>query len=133
MTTITLEQIDLIMQRANVSYNETKIALEQCNGDTLEALLYLEKNQKIKSSSASNSEKVNSFINKLNATTFIMKKKERVYIDVPLSVALIASILCFPASIIALALSLIFGIKVDIQGENEVAEKINSSIDFLKK
>lgn len=133
MTTITLEQIDLIMQRANVSYNEAKIALEQCNGDTLEALLYLEKNQKIKSSSASNSEKVNSFINKLNATTFIMKKKERVYIDVPLSVALIASILCFPASIIALALSLIFGIKVDIQGKNEVAEKINSSIDFLKK
>ena len=133
MTTITLEQIDLIMQRANVSYNEAKIALEQCNGDTLEALLYLEKNQKIKSSSASNSEKVNSFINKLNATTFIMKKKERVYIDVPLSVALIAGILCFPASIIALALSLIFGIKVDIQGENEVAEKINSSIDFLKK
>ena len=133
MTTITLEQIDLIMQRANVSYNEAKIALEQCNGDTLEALLYLEKNQKIKSSSASNSEKVNSFINKLNATTFIMKKKERVYIDVPLSVALIAGILCFPTSIIALALSLIFGIKVDIQGENEVAEKINSSIDFLKK
>ena len=133
MTTITLEQIDLIMQRANVSYNEAKIALEQCNGDTLEALLYLEKNQKIKSSSASNNEKVNSFINKLNATTFIMKKKERVYIDVPLSVALIAGILCFPASIIALALSLIFGIKVDIQGENEVAEKINSSIDFLKK
>ena len=130
---MTLEQIDLIMQRANVSYNEAKIALEQCNGDTLEALLYLEKNQKIKSSSASNSEKVNSFINKLNATTFIMKKKERIYIDVPLSVALIGGILCFPLSIIALALSLIFGIKVDIHGENEVAEKINSSIDFLKK
>lgn len=133
MATITLEQIDLIMQRANVSYNEAKIALEQCNGDTLEALLYLEKNQKLKLSSASNSEKVSSFINKLNATTFIMKKKERIYIDVPLSVALIGGILCFPLSIIALALSLIFGIKVDIYGENEVAEKINSSIDFLKK
>lgn len=133
MATITLEQIDLIMQRANVSYNEAKIALEQCNGDTLEALLYLEKNQKLKPSPASNSEKVNSFINKLNATTFIMKKKERIYIDVPLSVALIGGILCFPISIIALALSLIFGIKVDIHGENEVAEKINSSIDFLKK
>ena len=133
MATITLEQIDLIMQRANVSYNEAKIALEQCNGDTLEALLYLEKNQKLKPSPASNSEKVSSFINKLNATTFIMKKKERIYIDVPLSVALIGGILCFPISIIALALSLIFGIKVDIHGENEVAEKINSSIDFLKK
>lgn len=133
MATITLEQIDLIMQRANVSYNEAKTALEQCNGDTLEALLYLEKNQKIKAVSSSNGEKIGSFINKLNATTFIMKKKEHVYIDVPLSVALLAGIFCFPISIIALALSLLFGIKVDIHGENEVAEKINSSIDLLKK
>lgn len=133
MTTITVEQIDLIMQRANVSYNEAKIALEQCNGDTLEALLYLEKNQKIKATPSSNSEKVSSFINKLNATTFIMKKKDHTYIDLPLSVALLAGIFCFPFSIIAFALSLLFGIKLAIHGENEIAEKINSSIDFLKK
>ena len=136
MGNITLEQVDLLMQRANVSYTEAKEALEHCNGDVVEALLYLEKSERIKtnkSATASSADKVTSFIDKLNATTFIMKKKERVYIDVPLSVALIAGILCFPTSIIALALSLIFGIKVDIQGENEVAEKINSSIDFLKK
>jgi len=133
MATITLEQIDLIMQRANVSYNEAKLALEQCNGDTLEALLYLEKNQKIKGTSSLNNEKVSSFINKINATTFIMKKKDHVYIDVSLSVALLAGIFCFPISIIALVLSLIFGIKIDIHGENDIAEKINSGIDFLKK
>lgn len=133
MANITLEQIDLIMQRANVSYNEAKIALEQCNEDTLEALLYLEKNKNFKNTSSSNGKKIGSFINKLNATTFIMKKKEHVYIDIPLSVALLATISCFPISIIALVLSLIFGIRVDIHGENEVAEKINSGIELLKK
>ena len=39
---ITLQQIHLIMQRANVSYSEAKAALEQANGDILEALLLLE-------------------------------------------------------------------------------------------
>lgn len=133
MTTITLEQIDLIMQRANVSYNEAKIALEQCNGDTLEALLYLEKNQKIKATPSSNSEKVSSFINKLNATTFIMKKKERIYVNVPLSVALIAIILSLHVSILALVIAIIFGVRIAIIGENDIANKINSTIDDFKK
>lgn len=133
MPTITLEQIDLIMQRANVSYSEAKMALEQCNGDTLEALLYLEKNQKIKSSPTSNSEKINSFINKLNATTFIMKKKERIYVNVPLSIALIGIILCFHISILAIVIAIIFGVRISIIGENDIAHKINSTIDDLKK
>ena len=42
MENITLEQIDLIMKRANVTYTEAKEALEKCGGDTVEALIYLE-------------------------------------------------------------------------------------------
>ncbi|MDF2595632.1 MAG: hypothetical protein K0R69_1973, partial [Clostridia bacterium] len=52
MGTITIEQIDLIMARANVSYAEAKSALEQTNGDVVEALLFLEKEQKIKDKTA---------------------------------------------------------------------------------
>ncbi len=77
MATITLEQIDLVMQRANVPYSDAKEALEACNGDVVEALLYLEKTERIRPQPATSSDKVTSFINKLNATTFIMKKKER--------------------------------------------------------
>ena len=72
---ITLEQIDLIMQRANVSYAEAKAALEKANGDILEALLLLEQGEKIKSNNtasqkaqSTNTDKIKSFINKLNAT-----------------------------------------------------------------
>lgn len=134
METITLEQIDLIMQRANVSYNEAKEALEQCNGDVVEALLYLEKFEKIKANKSTTSiEKLTTFIDKLNATTFIMKKKERVYVNVPLSVALIAIILCFYISILAIIISLIFGVRISITGENDIANKINSTFDELKK
>ena len=134
MATITLEQVDLIMQRANVSYAEAKAALEQCNGDVVEALLYLEKAEKIQTQKTTTStDKITSFIDKLNATTFIMKKKERTYVNVPLSVALIAIILCFHVSILAIVIALIFGVKISIIGENDIANKINSTIDDLKK
>lgn len=41
--TITLEQIDEVIARTNVSYHEAKEALQETDGDVLEALLYLEK------------------------------------------------------------------------------------------
>ncbi|MBP3886340.1 MAG: DUF4342 domain-containing protein [Cellulosilyticum sp.] len=136
MATITLEQIDLIMQRANVSYQEAKEALEHCNGDLVEALLYLEKTERIQThkykKETTTTDKVTSFIDKLNATTFIMKKKERIYVNVPLSVALIAIILCFHVSIGSIIIALIFGVRIAIVGENELASKINSTIDDLK-
>ncbi len=134
MATITLEQVELIMKKANVSYLEAKEALEHCNGDTVEALLYLEQTERIHTSKTeTTTAKVTSFIDTLNATTFIMKKKERIYVNVPLSVALIAIILCFHVSIGAIILALIFGVRISIVGENELANKINSTIDDFKK
>lgn len=133
MATITLEQIDLVMQRANVPYSDAKEALEACNGDVVEALLYLEKTERIQPKPTTSSDKVTSFINKLNATTFIMKKKERTYVNVPLSIALIAIILCFHISVVAIIIALIMGVKISIVGENDIATKINSTINDLKK
>ena len=134
MENITLEQIDLIMQRAKVSYAEAMEALEHCNGNVVEALLYLEKRDGIKTHKpVSSTDKVASFIDKLNATAYIMKKKDRTYVNVPLSVALIAIILCFHVSIVTIIISIIFGVKISIIGENDIANKINSTIDDLKK
>ncbi len=44
---ITLEQVDKLRQKANVSYDEAKSALEATNGDILEALINLEKQGKV--------------------------------------------------------------------------------------
>ena len=49
MGKITLEQIDLIMQRTHVSYAEAKEALEAADGDILEAILIIEKKGSTKS------------------------------------------------------------------------------------
>lgn len=117
MATITLEQIDLLMRRTNVTYAEAKNALEQCNGDVVEALLYLERLENSYSKNLkpySNNNQFISFIDKLNTTPFIMKKKNKVYIHVPLSIALLAIILCFHVSILAIIISLACGIKISL-------------------
>ncbi len=134
MGNITLEQIDLIMQRTQVSYSEAKEALEQANGDILEALLLLEKKEKSsKKVNNSTTEKVTSFIDNLNNTTFIMEKGGRTYVDVPLSIAIIMFILSFHVSLIALIISLIIGVKIQVKGENEIARKIKSTLDDITK
>ncbi|NLY71286.1 MAG: DUF4342 domain-containing protein [Clostridiales bacterium] len=44
---ITLEQVEKLRDKANVSYNDAKEALEATDGDLLEALIYLEKKGKV--------------------------------------------------------------------------------------
>ena len=43
---ITIEQVEKLQERANVTYEEAKEALENCDGDILEALIKLEKEGK---------------------------------------------------------------------------------------
>lgn len=42
----TFEKVEKLRERANVSFEEAKEALEHSNGDLLEAMIYLEKNGK---------------------------------------------------------------------------------------
>ncbi len=42
-----LEQIEKLRERANVTYDEAKAALEAADGDLLEALIYLERQGKV--------------------------------------------------------------------------------------
>ena len=43
-----LEQIEKLREKANVSYDEAKSALETADGDLLDAIIYLEKQGKVK-------------------------------------------------------------------------------------
>lgn len=45
---VTLEQVEQLRQRANISYDEAKAALEETNGDLLQAIINLENQNRIK-------------------------------------------------------------------------------------
>lgn len=44
---ISLEMVEKLRQRANVSYDEAKYALEACGGDILDAMIYLEQHGRV--------------------------------------------------------------------------------------
>ncbi len=45
---VTLEQVEKLREHANISYDEAKAALENANGDILQAIIDLEKQGKVK-------------------------------------------------------------------------------------
>jgi len=137
---ISLEQIEALRERAHVSYEEAKDALEKCNGDIVEALVYLEKNNKIKE------EKVNSkcsslwdkflaLIRKGNNTKFVIKKKDREIISMPVTVTIIATVIAPHFAVIGLIIALITGHRIKIEGkpgENmEINKTLNKVSDFV--
>ncbi len=142
---ITLEQIDELRKRANVSFEDAREALQECNGDLVEAMVYLEKNGKIKSKNSCESkdslwDKFKALVNKGNNTRFIMYKKDKTIINLSVTISIIISALAFHIAIIGLVVALVAGYRfkfVKNNGENmkvnETLDKMHNNIDNIKK
>ncbi|GIM28775.1 hypothetical protein CPJCM30710_14410 [Clostridium polyendosporum] len=129
---INLELIDELRKRANVSYEEAKAALEKCNGNILEALVYLEKQNKVKS------EEDNSLLTKMkkllakgNSTKFIVKKKENIAISVPVTLAGVVTVVAPHITILSLGIALIAGYRIKFEGKNGENMKVNKTFDKI--
>jgi len=142
--TITIEMIDELKKRANVSFENAKEALEKYNGNLLEALIYLEKHNKIKFASTSEKndffDKLKALIIKGNNTRFIISKSERTVLNLSLTVTILIGAVTFHVSAIALIIGLITGYKFKFEknnGEdmkvNKVLNKVHENIDNFKK
>lgn len=138
MEKITLEQIDLVMQRSNVSYTDAKEALEKTNADVLEAILLLERENKVRNAAGKKcnndtGKKVKGFFQTLNCTRFKMYKGDTVYISVPSTFAILAILLSFYVSLVVLLVALCYGVKISFVGDNEIAKKANEVVSSFQK
>lgn len=142
--TITIEMIDELKKRANVSFEDAKEALEMYDGNLVEALVYLEKNNKIKFASSSEnnnfSNKIKALIRKGNNTRFIVSKNERTILNFSLTVSVLIGAVTFHVSAIALIIGMLAGYKYKFEknnGEdmkvNVVLNKVHDNIDNFKK
>lgn len=128
--TIKLELIDELKRRANVSYEEARDALEKTNGDMVEALIYLEKQNKV------NEEKESGFftivkkiIKKGNKTKFIVKKGQNTILSLPVTAVVIITVIAPYLTVIGLIIALLTGHKIKFQGKNGEDMKVNETID----
>lgn len=90
MSEITLEKIDIIKERTGATYGEAKDALEACEGNVVDALIYIEKNQKSNKENLYTTKDefvafIKQLINKGNITRIKIKKDEKVIVDVPVN------------------------------------------------
>lgn len=137
---VSLEKIDMLMERANISYKEAKEALEAHNGDMVEALIYLEASNKTaynKKSAASQPRRaprpendffddLKKFFAKMHKTSFIIGNSAKRILDIPLTIAALLILFMLPFSLFALIIPYLFGYKISIldgQGKNVNIEK----------
>ncbi|OGO77982.1 MAG: hypothetical protein A2Y23_12050 [Clostridiales bacterium GWB2_37_7] len=133
----TLKQIDELRKRAAVSYSDAKEALENCNGDMLEALVYLEKNNKSQTAKTTSMktgffEKMNALLKKGSSTRFIMHKLDRTIFNISMNIAVLIMIITLPfIQIIALGLliALFTGHRFKLQGCNTDTDNINHALE----
>lgn len=135
---VTLENIEKIIDRTKVSYKEAKDMLEACDGDVVEAIVRIEQNMS-KSAEDAQKEKQASFdakkndfeaqlkfwgnqavkvLKKMMHIKVIWKKEDRALLELPLLIVAIVALWTMPISLIALVVPFFFGIKLQIHREN---------------
>ena len=145
-----LENIDLLRQRSNISYEEAKDVLEKNNEDLLEALIYLEREKKTKSNENNTCKNAHAtgygFINSIkklidtgNKTKFQVIKSENIILSISVTVLVLITIfapyITIVAAIIALFTSHIFKfVKADGSEHdfNKAMDKVSHAVEVVK-
>lgn len=133
MSKITIEQIDTVKTRANVGYKEAKEILEKFDGDVVQSILSLEEENKIKSeikiANTSYFKKAKSLVYKLNRITVEIHKKDKTVLRIPMSLAIVFSIIGLPAVIVGVLIAIFTGHKIKIENSNGEGYEINETLD----
>jgi Flp pilus assembly protein TadB len=135
-----LKKIDILKERANVTYEEARIALEEADGNLVEALIKLEKEDRIRPKQKPQQarserkerrehphqaerqahrdhrrEEMRDAGDKLKKHRFVLHKDNQVFLDIPTWVALLVILVTMPFSLFALLLAIIVGYQMQIR------------------
>lgn len=121
---VTLEKIDMLMERANISYKEAKEALESSNGDMVEALIYLEGNEKITNNKEKKykreerqktaKEDFKKAAKKFHRTKLNISKKGETVVNLPITLVILLFLVTLPVSLLLVFIPFVAGYKVKI-------------------
>lgn len=158
MSEISLEKVDAVIERTYVGYAEAKEALEKCNGNVLDAIIYIE--EKSENRAKENCKKnetieelkkwLKALIEKGDVTRIKIKKDEKELIDVPVNAGIAATVIAVVIPpILAFGVIAAVATKITIEitkadgsvevinkyiskAADEVKEKTNNAVDFIK-
>ncbi len=126
---ISLEKVDQVKGRTGVSYKLAKEALEHCDGDVVEAIVYLESSSEFKTYtdtgagqfSALGQDVSNFFkdiIHKGNVTRITIDKDEKRILDLPVTAGAIGAVFFAPMVVISIVAAFATGCEMSIHKED---------------
>lgn len=126
MSDITLEKIDIIRERAGVTYAKAKEVLEINEGNIVDSMIYIESNsedkeKKIYSTLDELTKWLKGIINKGNINRIRIKKEDKVLVDVPVNASIAAGVIATvwqPLIAIGLATATLTTVTVEITKED---------------
>ena len=138
-----LQKIDDILKRTNTDYSTAKQALEDANGDVLEAIILIEnqyKNQQYAHSASGKGEQIlnqlKDVLTKGNATKLTIKKNNEVIVNLPITAGLIGALIAPFLSAAGITAALLTQCSVEItQADGKVVDlgqKVDQGIDAVK-
>lgn len=133
---VTLEQIDELRKRVNVSYEEAKGTLEKNDGDLIKSIIELEKKKGRKNERQGGG--FTAFANKLLALKLSIKSKDGdTILNLPLIIVLAVFLMAFWVVIFGLALAILSSCKIKVykaKGLNvdNLKRNVKETVDKIK-
>ncbi|MCR5323004.1 MAG: DUF4342 domain-containing protein [Lachnospiraceae bacterium] len=143
------DKVDTLRERANVSYEEAKDALDRANGDILDAMILLEREgktrredsgafstndctesafnekqarkERIKENSRTFGEKVKELFRKSTVNYLVVEHKGEMLFKIPVLAFVLILLFAWYAAVIAVVVSLFCGCKYSFVGEGDMA------------
>lgn len=133
---ISLELIEKLKEKVNISYADAKEALEKCNGDLVDALIYLEKENKIKAApeekkSSGFWDKVKRGVKRCNDTRLVISKKDETVLNISLTIFIILGLIATPFVLFVILLLLFTGHRFRVKTADFDEAKINQTFDDI--
>ena len=142
----TFEKVEKLREKANVTFEEAKAALDEANGDLLDAMILLEKQGKAETQKETYSTKEentevlvvdqpekkekkhgNAFTDKVKAlwhksceNYFVIEREDQVMLNLPIWVFIIILIFSWHVTLIAMIVALFFGCRYSFKGVDEM-------------
>lgn len=128
---ISIDKIDTVVARTKVSYKEAKQALERTSGDVIEAIILIEESLEDEEILSKKGEaildKVKELVKEGNVTKVIVKRNNKVILNIPVTLAAIGAVLYVKLALLGLGLAVISNSTIEIIKENGEVIKLNKN------
>lgn len=129
-----LEKIDLLRNRADLSYGEAKKFLDEADGDVVQALVLIEREgkqryEKIYSKGSELLERIKELIRQGNVNKIRVKTRENVVLEIPVTAGVVGAMIAPSLAIIGAVAALATNCSIEVERgkpEGGTAEQGNS-------